>query len=486
MTFWLDEVIDEHGSVLTLGERLGRGGQGIVRRVTNHPGLAVKIVDRPPARPFEQIRRLPLSGLPIAAPIALLRGRDGYVMRLADDMGSLQGLVPAQFGDKHALGWYAETGGLRRRLRIAAKSAAALARLHGLGMVYVDLNPGNVMVSRDRRLDEVLLIDADNIDTVSHVKSSLGTYRYFAPERLRGISGPTTLTDAHSLAVMAFALLAMRHPFHGEQAEDLEGDSAVGTQTLLHMADEGRLPYIDHPSDGSNRAPAGIPRRFVLSQVLRHLAERTFVEGMHNPADRPSVTAWRDALWRAEAHVVDCVGAGCSWSYYRDQEVCPWCETPRPRLAGVAIRRSEDAPRPCSTALLQPGRTLRLSEQHLWGDDPSGDASLSLELDDGRVEARWAPGSSVEVAFPARQRKPKGRSHSIAFKSSRGIRLRLETPSRPARILDVGWMPSCDWRMSQPPATGSGAASPLSKGTCQPWAARCGSRSLTGRSGSAH
>ena len=442
MTFWLDEVIDEHGSVLTLGERLGRGGQGYVRRVTNQPGLAVKIVNGRPARPFDQVRRLPLSGLPIAAPISLLREHDGYVMRLAEDMGSLQHLVPAQFGDKHDLNWYAETGGLRRRLRIAAKSAAALARLHGLAMVYVDLNPGNVMVSRDSALDEVLLIDADNIDTVSQVQSSLGTYRYFAPERIRGISGPTTLTDAHSFAVLMFALLAMRHPFHGAQSDALEADSAVATQDVLHMVDEGRLAYVDHPTDESNRARGGIPRRYVLSQVLRELAETTFVDGIQNPASRPSVTSWRDALWRAEAHVVDCVRSGCGWSYYRDQEGCPMCQSPRPDLVGVAIRHSEDAPRPSTTTLLQPGRTLRLDERHLWGDDPTGDSPLSLELKGGQLEVRWVAGSSVEVAYPARQRKPKGRTYSVRFRQPGRVRLQLQTPSRPARIVDLGWMPS--------------------------------------------
>ena len=442
MTFWLDEVVDEHDNVLTLGERLGKGGQGEVRRVTSQPGLAVKLVGQRPTRAFEQVRRLPLSGLPIAAPITLLRDREGYVMRLADDMGPLKRLVPAQFGDKHDLGWYAETGGLRRRLRIAAKSAAALARLHGLAMVYVDLNPGNVMVSRDTARDEVLLIDADNIDIVSQVRSTLGTYPYFAPERIRGISGPTTLTDAHSLAVLVFALLSMRYPFHGEQSDDLKEDSEISTPELLRMTDEGRLPYIDDPMDDSNRASAGIPRRHVMSHVLRELAERAFVGGMQNPAARPSVTAWRDALWRAEANVVDCVHTGCAWSYYRDQDACPLCQTERPQIVGVAVRHSEDAPRPSTTCLLQPGRTLRLEEQHLWGDDPAGDSPLALRLEGKQLTVNWTAGSSVEVVYPARQRRPKGRSLSLDLKPSARVRLRLKPLSGPGRIVDLGWIPT--------------------------------------------
>jgi eukaryotic-like serine/threonine-protein kinase len=440
MTHWLDEVTDEHGNTLKLGERLGKGGQGIVRRVTNHPGLAVKFISGRPARPLEEIRRLPLAGLPIAAPVTLLHGHGGYVMRLADDMSSLQELVPPQFGDKHDLLWYGATGGLRRRLRVAAKTAGALAQLHGLAMVYVDLNPGNVMVSRDRLLDEVLLIDADNIDTISQVSSGLGTYRYFAPERLRGISGPTTLTDAHSLAVLVFALLTMRHPFQGEQAEDLEGDAAVATGDVLRMADEGQFAYIDHPSDESNRSSAGIPRRFVLSPVLRELAESTFIAGMRDSVSRPSVSVWCDALWRAEGHVIDCAASDCNWSYYRDQDACPSCETLRPRLAGVAIRRSEDAERTAATTLLQIGWPLRLTERHLWGAEPTGDAPLTLELMSGRVAFRWVPGANVEVLHPARQRKTKGRSLDVAFKPPGRVRLRLVAPPRPTRIIDLDWL----------------------------------------------
>lgn len=434
MTYWLREVTDEHGTVLELGRRLGKGGQGEVRRVVNHPGLAVKLVTGRPARGFDDVRRLPLSNVAIAAPTALLQQRDGYVMRLADDMASLTTLVPPEFGTKHDLEWYSTGGGLRRRLRVAAKASAILARLHGLALVYVDLNPGNVMVSERPDHDEVMLIDADNLDLVSDVMSGLGTPRFFAPERWRGISGPTTLSDAYSLAVLIFALLTMKYPFDGHRTDQLEGDEAI------EATDRGELPFVDHPDDDSNRALGGVPRRYVLSPVLRSLAQRSFVEGVRQPASRPSVAEWRDALWRAESHVIDCLGPRCRWSFYRDLDACPLCGTHRPDLVGVAVRRNEDAEKPFSTCVLQPERALRLHEHQLWGDDTSGESPMTLVSDEKGVNIRWAAGSDVEVLYPKRNRKAQGRSTTVSLKPGSAARLRLTTAGKPARIVDLGWI----------------------------------------------
>ena len=102
-----DEVVDEHGRVLRLGERIGGGGQGVVYRVIDQP-LAVKLIDdkdeRDPHAHAERealrrrlravallpLRDLPTGEMPIAQPVALLRGRHlGYVMQFIDGITEL-------------------------------------------------------------------------------------------------------------------------------------------------------------------------------------------------------------------------------------------------------------------------------------------------------------------------------------------------------------------------------------------------------------
>lgn len=45
---------------------------------------------------------------------------------------------------------FLRTGGLHRRLRLLAKLARTLAKLHGRGLAYGDLSPANIFVSKDR------------------------------------------------------------------------------------------------------------------------------------------------------------------------------------------------------------------------------------------------------------------------------------------------------------------------------------------------
>ncbi|MFE3204740.1 hypothetical protein [Embleya sp. NPDC059237] len=54
-----------------------------------------------------------------------------------------------------------------RRLRLLARLADALGRLHARAIVYQDLSPSNVPVSADPRQEEIRLIDVDNLGTAN-------------------------------------------------------------------------------------------------------------------------------------------------------------------------------------------------------------------------------------------------------------------------------------------------------------------------------
>ena len=99
--------------------------------------------------------------------------------------------LPHEFGRNETASWYLSTGGLRRRLAIAARIADTVTILHALALAYVDLNPNNVMISEDLSRDETWLIDTDNLTSMS-----TPTGREHAPQRrplVRGVGdGPTS------------------------------------------------------------------------------------------------------------------------------------------------------------------------------------------------------------------------------------------------------------------------------------------------------
>ena len=159
-------------------------------------------------------------------------------MELLDGMIPVKRLaVPPAGADM--LEWYGETGGQARRLRLLARAADALAQLHARGLVYADPSPGNVLMSEEERYSEVRLVDVDFLQSESVVLESAATPGYAAPEVLIQRSGVTGTSDAFAFAVIAFEVLALTHPFLGDQVH-------LGEVEMLERAYAGELPWIDH------------------------------------------------------------------------------------------------------------------------------------------------------------------------------------------------------------------------------------------------
>ena len=96
-------VVDETGVEFVLGQEIAKGGQGTVFRVEGHPGYAIKLLSRPgDLDRIAAVRRLPLDGLPVAAPLTLIRtGGTGYLMPLASDMRPIkEPYLPREFGPR--------------------------------------------------------------------------------------------------------------------------------------------------------------------------------------------------------------------------------------------------------------------------------------------------------------------------------------------------------------------------------------------------
>ena len=351
MTDYPKDVVDERGNVHVLKEMLGEGGQGIVFATTN-PDIAVKLIagGNEPASErrgtllerltyasgaslikgdaarnelrarLETVRTLPHpDDLHLAEPLAMLRGHVGYTMRLLRDMVPIRTLIlpPENIAEE-----YLATGGLRRRLRLLAKAAEILGRLHSIPLVYADVSPNNVFISSSAEASEVWLIDADNLHFESAPGPQVYTPGFGAPEIVAGRAPVSTLSDGYAFAVLAFYVLAQIHPFLGNLVEEGGWEESVD---LEKQAYAGELPWVEDDDDDSNRSDKGIPRELVLTPRLTKLFQQTFGVGRQDAASRPSMLEWAEVLHQCADWTVAC--EGCGSTFYAPREKCPWCDS---------------------------------------------------------------------------------------------------------------------------------------------------------------
>ncbi|TYB39715.1 hypothetical protein FXF50_04880 [Micromonospora sp. AP08] len=430
-------VTDDAGVNFTLGPLIAKGGQGAVYRVEGYPEVAIKLLERPEdLERIRSVRRLPLDGLPVAAPVTLIQGRrSGYTMRLASDMQPLrEPYLPSDFGPRETTPrWYSETGGLRRRLAIAANTADVIAKLHGLGLTYVDLNPNNVMVSDDLTRDVTWLIDCDNLTSMSKPKwDVLGFRGYAAPERKRK-APPSTLADAYILGVHVFRMLVLRHPLEGVLADALDGNEA------RERMDRGDLPYVADRDDDSNRLARGTFAwgifDLVLSKQVQKLCRQTFSEGRLDPTKRPGSARWREVLFAALNNVIDCP-ASCGWSYFRTLKACPSCGTQTGAVALLSVYGG-DFEQPLSerdTFVVSQSSDTAVLPRHLWGRFDQHDAVVTLQPTSRGLEVK----PQHDVTLTDKSGKVTQRLRLPA--AGRVVRLKLEAPGRPARMLALRTM----------------------------------------------
>ncbi len=303
-----EQVMDSRGNLHQLQSHpLGQGGQGVVFR-TRDQHTAVKLITdnigqavmdsgarQDLQRKLEDVQMLPLGDLHVAKPTATLdEPYVGYVMQLLTGMTPMKKLIAVTA--PNLAEFYLSGGGLRRRLRLLARTAGILARLHAVPLVYGDISDNNVFVSEDPDAMEVWLIDADNLHYVSQPGPTVYTPSFGAPEIVGGRS-PNTLSDVFSFAVLAYGCLSQQHPFLGALVE--EGDwAAVDDQDLESRAFRGEFPWIGDAEDDSNACDHGIPRSITLTPDLQALFQATFGQGRTVPTARPRMAKWVESLMR--------------------------------------------------------------------------------------------------------------------------------------------------------------------------------------------
>ncbi|MCE7948836.1 MAG: hypothetical protein DYG88_15550 [Chloroflexi bacterium CFX4] len=217
------------------------------------------------------------------------------------------------------------------RTCIASEMARIAWKLHGVGLCHSDFSGGNFMANVARH--RAVLIDLDGLVVPDVLPPSMiGTAEYMAPEivtahmyKQRDIR-PSIQSDLHSLAVLIYQLLLMRHPLRGPKVHDPDNPErddqlAFGEKAL----------YTEDPTDRSNRPKDPFRGAWLLGEEVESLMRRTFTVGLHDPSKRPVAAMWRDALLRMADQHVPCFNPQCSGKAFillRDHPaVCPWCNT---------------------------------------------------------------------------------------------------------------------------------------------------------------
>ncbi len=231
-----------------------------------------------------------------------------------------------------------ELGSWINYLQICLLIAQAIRRMHAAGLAHSDLSPKNVLVDPPNHRCAVIDVDALVVPG-KYDADVLGTPGYIAPEVLRtmNMSGgqrvfPSTRTDQHAMAVLFYQYLLRRHPLEGPKV-----NSASSTEEDIFLSMGEKALFIENPHDTSNHWSQGKdwpnlePTLDRLGPYLTKVFLKAFVDGLHNPAARPSAFEWEDALGKTLDLVIPCQNPNCAekWFVYIEGERprCPWCGT---------------------------------------------------------------------------------------------------------------------------------------------------------------
>lgn len=224
-----------------------------------------------------------------------------------------------------------ELGDFRSMLQMSISLARAIRRMHQAGLAHSDLSCNNVLV--DPTSGSCVVIDIDSLVVPGvYPPEVIGTGGYIAPEVLEtlplpfgdpGRKLPCASTDLHSLAVLLYEYLLLRHPLVGPKtySDDPNVDDflTMGPKAL----------FIENPKDRSNRPRDLHVTIKDLGPALESLFLRAFVDGLHSPNERPTAMEWEKALVKTWDLLHPCENPNCAakWFVLHDtsKPVCPFC-----------------------------------------------------------------------------------------------------------------------------------------------------------------
>ena len=285
MKFKKNDTIDlDLGSnKATVIEEIGRGGQGVVYRVSlNGKEYALKWYLKAPKKSFyENLKQNIAKGAPDKTflwPLFLTNkdssGSFGYIMELRPPEYvefSQFLLAKTRFSDVEAM------------IMAATNICNGFRALHNKGYSYQDVNDGNFFINPKN--GDVLICDNDNVAPFGENSGIVGKCRYMAPEVVSGKSKPNSQSDRFSLSVILFLLFFGNHP--------LEGKNITSCPCLTEKHEKALYGnsaiFIYDPNDDSNRPVPGIhvnvlKRWHMYPQYLQDMFVKAFSkESLLNP-----------------------------------------------------------------------------------------------------------------------------------------------------------------------------------------------------------
>ena len=224
-----------------------------------------------------------------------------------------------------------ELGDFRSMVQMSISLARAIRRMHQAGLAHSDLSCNNVLV--DPITGSCVVIDIDSLVVPGvYPPEVIGTNGYIAPEVLESMSLPfgdakrslpCAYTDLHALAVLIYEYLMLRHPLRGPKcySNDPSEDDylSMGPKAL----------FVENPKDRSNRPGDLGVTIYDHGPELAKLFLRAFVDGLHNPGERPAAMEWEKALVKTWDLLHPCENPDCAarWFVLYDMKkpACPFC-----------------------------------------------------------------------------------------------------------------------------------------------------------------
>ena len=323
----MSTYFDASGKTVSLGAKLGAGGEGAVFEVAGQPDRVAKIYHSPLTREkadkietTAQIQSASLRKM-TAWPEGLLfsGGRVGVGL-----------LMPKVAGYKDIHNLYSPKS---RRVEFqnadfiflvhaAANMATAFLSVHEAGCVIGDVNHGGVTVAENAT---VKLIDCDSFQISNCGKTyhcDVGVSTFIPPElqgrSLRNTSFALKSHDNFGLAILIFHLLVMgRHPFAGRYLG--RGDMPMETAIQQY-----RYAYGANGAKHQMQPPPNVPALKSISTGVADLFEKAFSQDAIT-AGRPEPRTWLTTLESLSKNL-----ARCSVNPYHAFAVgsgsCPWCQ----------------------------------------------------------------------------------------------------------------------------------------------------------------
>ena len=129
-----------------------------------------------------------------------------YAMELVEN-GTLKSLLH----EKGPLSW-------EQVVDYGTQICSALGYAHQRGIVHRDIKPGNFLLTNTGRLklSDFGLISLASASSITADGKTLGTFRYMAPEQIRGRPDPSAQTDLYGLGCVLFEMLTGTTPFLGK------------------------------------------------------------------------------------------------------------------------------------------------------------------------------------------------------------------------------------------------------------------------------